>query len=166
MNVCPDTDPAVAATSPRRMNRRIGIAAFAVLTGILCSGSTAPTTCQSSGGSIGPSEGEVIAAGVGVVAVIATVTVVAVNHSHHTLKGCVYSGPSGLRLKTSDSKIYSIEGDAASIKVGDRVKFHGSKVKKAKDADGDQVFKVENVSKDYGPCKVEMAQGANTSAGR
>lgn len=100
---------------------------------------------------------------VGIGAAIAIVTLVAVNHSHHTLKGCVLAGPNGLRLKTSDTKIYSIEGDAAGIKVGDNVKVHGSKIKKAKDADGEQVFKVEKISKDYGPCKFGLAQAPSST---
>ncbi len=45
-----------------------------------------------------------------------------------------------------------LEGDAASVKVGDRVKLHGSKVKKTKGTVGDQVFKVEKLNRDYGPC--------------
>ena len=157
-----DSDPATSAKAPSRVSGQIQIIAFAALTALLCSGSTSPATCQSSG-SIGPSEGEVVGAAVGVGAAIAVVTVVAVDHSHHTLKGCVFTGPNGLRLQTSDSKVYAIEGDAASIKAGDKVKFHGSKVKKTKDSSGDQVFKVEKVSKDYGPCQVNLAPAPNSS---
>ena len=91
------------------------------------------------------------------VVTVAVVVVVEVNKSHHTLSGCVTSGPSGLLLQTSDAKTYALEGDAASIKVGDRIKFHGSKVKKTKDSAGDQVFKVEQIKKDYGPCPVGPA---------
>jgi hypothetical protein len=141
-------------------SRRFGIAALVALGSLLCTGSTAPVQC--SGGQIGPSNGEIAGVLVGIVAVpVAVVTVVAVEHSHHTLHGCVFSGPKGLELHTSDAKVYKLEGDAASIKVGDRVKFHGSHVKKAKhDETGDQIFKVEKLSKDYGPCPVAVANAA------
>jgi hypothetical protein len=154
-----DSDPAISVKSPTRANRRIGITAFVVLTGLLCSGSTAPTTCTSPPPKpIGPSTGEIVGAAVGIGATVAVVTLVAVNHSHHVLKGCVFNGPNGLRLQTSDSKIYTLEGDAASVQAGDRVKLHGSRLKKTKDSSGDQVFKVERLTKNYGPCQVNLAQ--------
>jgi hypothetical protein len=143
-------------------NRRRGIVILVALGSLLCTGSTAPTQCSGFSGGIGPSNGEIAAAAVGIVAVpVAVVTVIAVEHSHHTLQGCVFSGPGGLELRTNDAKTYKLEGDAASIKVGDRVKFHGSHVKKAKHDDaGEQVFKVEKLSKDYGPCPVAVANAA------
>jgi hypothetical protein len=132
----------------------------------LCSAASSPSGCGNNTNtnlSIGPSKAEVVGAAVGIGAAIAVVTIVAVDHSHHVLKGCVFTGPNGLRLQTSDSKLYVIEGDAASIKAGDRVKLHGSKVKKTKDTSGDQVFKVEKLSKDYGPCQVNLAQAYSTA---
>jgi len=148
--------PAPKAPSPAR--RRLGIAAFAGLTVFLCSGATSPTSCPS-GGNIGPSNGEIIGVAVGAVAVVVVGVVVAVevNKAHHTLNGCVIAGPNGLELVTSDSRRYALEGDAASIKVGDRVKIHGSRVKKTKDTKGDQVYRVEKLKKDYGPCPAATA---------
>jgi hypothetical protein len=67
--------------------------------------------------------------------------------------GCVVSGPNGPELQTGDKR-YALEGDAASIKVGDRVKIHGSRVKKTRDQTGGQVYRVEKIKKDYGPCPV------------
>lgn len=85
----------------------------------------------------------------------------AVENQRHTLRGCVLSSPGGLELRTSDSKIvYALEGHDATIKVGDRVKLHGSKLKKAKDSTTDQVFVVEKLNKDYGPCPVNVAASA------
>jgi hypothetical protein len=158
----PGTNPSATPKTSFPPNRRFGIAAFAVLAVLLCSGATAPTGCPS-GGQIGPSEGQVVGATVGIVAVIAVgvVVLVEVNHGHHTLSGCVVAGPDGLELVTSDSKRYQLEGDPASVKVGDRVKFHGSKVKKTKDSSGDRVFKVETIKKDYGPCTVSPAPATN-----
>lgn len=157
----PGTNPSVPPKSSSPRNHRLGIAAFAGLAVLLCSGATAPTGCPS--GQIGPSDGEVVGAAVGIAAVIAVgvVVLVEVNHSHHTLSGCVVPGPNGLELVTSDSKRYQLEGDPSSVKAGDRVKFHGSKVKKTRDSSGDQVFKVETIKKNYGPCTVSPAPAAN-----
>ena len=143
--------------------RPMGITAFAALTVLLCSGATSPTTCQSSGGSIGPSNGEVAGAAIGIGAVIAVAIIVPieVTKSHHQLTGCVVTASNGLELQTSDAKTYSLEGDAASIKVGDRVKIHGSKIKKTKDSTGPQVFKVEMLKRDYGPCPAAAAGSAS-----
>lgn len=142
------------SNAPPRVRRTAGVTAFAVLSVLLFSGQTAPTTCKT--GSIGPSTGEVVGVAVAAGAVIAVAILVPVeiSKSHHILKGCVYAGPDGVSLQTSDAKNYILEGDPSTIKVGDMVKFHGSKVKKTKDSKGDQVFKVAEIKKDYGPCHV------------
>ena len=166
MNIPRQVSPSTrASNAPSRMDRKLGIAAFAALTVLLCSGASSPTGCPSSSGPIGPSEGEVVGAAVGIGAAIAVVVVVLVevNHSHHSLSGCVLSGQNGLELQTSDSKTYALAGDAASIRVGDRVKLKGSKVKKTKDSTGDQVFRVASMNKDYGPCKVNATTAANST---
>jgi hypothetical protein len=153
------SDPVFSAKAASRASR-LGITVVA-LTALVCCGYSSSAKAQVFQGSIGPSGGEIAAAAVGVgvaVATIAVVTVISVNNSHHTLKGCVFAGPNGLKLQTSDSKTYAIEGDATSIKAGDRVKLHGSKEKKTKDSSGNQVFKVEKLKKDYGPCQVNLAQ--------
>lgn len=156
--------PTPASNAPSRLNRKFGIAAFGCLAVLLCSGATAPTGCtsNSSSDSIGPRQGEVIGAAVGVGAAIAVavVVLVEVNHSHHSLSGCAISAPNGLELQTSDSKSYALVGDAARIRVGDRVKLKGSKVKKTKDTTGDQIFRVAAINKDYGPCKVNATTAA------
>ena len=141
--------------------RRLGIAAFAGLAVLFCSGSTAPTQCQS--GRIGPSNGEVVGVLVGVGAVIAVAIIVPVeiSRSHHIVTGCVMTGANGLELQTSDGKTYALEGDAASIKVGDKVKVHGSKMKKTKDSAGPGVFRVEKLNRDYGPCPIASSAGAS-----
>jgi hypothetical protein len=100
------------------------------------------------------------AVGIGAAIAVAVVVLVEVDHSHHSLSGCVLSGPNGLELQTSDSKTYALTGDAASIRVGDRVKLKGSKVKKTKDTTGDQIFRVAAINKDYGPCKANATQAA------
>ncbi len=163
-NPRPDPEPKSGCEPGKAIpiSRRMGIAAFTVLGVLLCSGATAPTGCPSGSGSIGPSEGEVVGAAVGVVAAVTVVVVVLVeaNKSHHTLNGCVSAGANGLELETSDAKRYTLEGDAASVKVGDHVKLRGSKVKKTKDSSGDQVFKVQKLNKDFGPCPAPTATPA------
>ena len=161
----PPPDPeSKSGSEPKTIpiSRRMGIAGFTALAVLLCSGATAPTGCPSGSSTIGPSEGEVVGAAVGVAAAVTVVVVVLVevNKSHHTLNGCVSAGANGLELQTSDAKRYTLEGDAASVKVGDRVKLHGSKVKKTKDSGGDQVFKVEKLNKDFGPCPAPSATPA------
>jgi hypothetical protein len=138
-----------APEASSRAGRRHRVTAAAVFVALVCSGATSCTRTQ------------IALSTAGIAAAVAATTVgvtYAVKHQHHTLQGCVFSDANGLKLRTSDAKVYTLEGDAAGIKVGDRVKFHGSKVKKAKsDSTGDQVFVVQKVNKDYGPCPVNVA---------
>jgi hypothetical protein len=141
------------------LSRRWAITAFAAMASVLCTGASSPSGCgsgSSSFGNIGPSGAEVAGAAVGIGAVIAVAIIVPVesSRSHHNISGCIVTGSSGLELKTSEAKTYSLEGDAASVKVGDKVRIHGSKIKKTKDATGPGVFRVEKLSRDYGPCPV------------
>lgn len=151
-SMCPGYDFCDSKKFSKRIHRRISIAA-SLLIGILGSGS--PASPQSGGRIAGPSGGQVAGAAVGVGAAIAIVTVVLINHGHHSLTGCAFNDPGGMKLKTNDSKVYAIDGDTSSIKAGDKVKVHGSRVKKAKNAD--QMFNVDRVSKDYGPCHADVA---------
>ncbi len=135
------------------MNRRTGLVSMVLLTSILLCGSTAPTTCKSN---IGPSTGDVVGVGVAAVAVVVVgvVVLVDVNKSHHTIKGCVSSGPGGLEvLNESDKKVYALMGVPANVKVGDIVKVQGKKEKQG----GAQEFVVQKMSRDYGPCKAAVA---------
>lgn len=146
------------------VSRRSGVAALAALAVIFCSGATSPSGCNSSSDSIGPSGGQVAGAAIGIGAVVAVAIIVPIeiNHSHHRLKGCVFNGPSGFELRTSNGKTYGLEGDPSSIKAGDMVQFHGSKVKKTKDSNGNEVFRVEKIKKEYGPCKVDQVASRST----
>ena len=38
----------------------------------------------------------------------------------------------GLELRMSDGKLYAPKGDLADVKVGDKLNFHGSRVKKVR----------------------------------
>jgi hypothetical protein len=145
------------------MIRRVGLVAAVALTSFLLCGSTAPVGCQPQPQ---PSNAGVIAAGVGVAAgaALGVVILVEVNKSHHTVKGCVTSGTSGLEVRNeSDNQNYALVGVTANTKVGDRVRLHGSKDKKNKDSAGDRTFVVEKMTRDYGPCSVSLTRPENTA---
>ena len=152
------------------MHRRRGIICCVVLFSFLLCGATSPDGCTPSStppAPSGPSEGEVIGAAVGIVAVVVvgTVVLVEVNKSHHNLKGCVTAGPDGLTLHTEgNSKVYALTGVPANVKVGDVIKVHGSKSKGQIDSAGNQNFAVEKMSRDYGPCKALLTPPAWTAA--
>jgi hypothetical protein len=147
----PPSDRSATPEASSRASRRQRITAFAVFAALVCSGATSCTRTQ-----VGLSTAAIAA-----VLVVTTVAVTkAAENSHHTLQGCVFSDANGLKLRTSDAKVYTLEGEVTTIKVGDRVKFHGSKLKKTKDSTGDLVFVVEKLNKDYGPCPVNATTSA------
>jgi hypothetical protein len=151
------------------MIRRGGVISAVALSSFLLCGATAPTSCtpaSSGNDNIGPSKGEVVGAAVGVVAVLVlgTVVIVEVNKSHHRLKGCVSAGPNGLELRDSgNQKVYSLTGITANVKVGDVIQVHGSKQKDQKHSSGAQDFKVEKMSRDYGPCQASLAAAPSST---
>lgn len=144
------------------MVRQAGIVSLIALTTFLFCGAASPEGCQPQQESIGPSKGEVIGVGVAAVGVItiATVVLVKVHNGHHTVKGCVHSGPNGLEVETSDKKIYSLSGDTLKVKEGDLVQMHGDKIKKTKDGNGEETFMVQAMKKDFGPCSISSAPAA------
>jgi hypothetical protein len=148
------------------MLRGTGMVSMTCLAVLLQSGTTMQscnTTQQPA--SIGPSKGEVIGAAVGVVAivVVGTVVLVEVHNSHHTIKGCVTSGPSGLQVQDADNThIYNVTGVTTGVKVGDVVRLHGDKQKKVK-GDPGQGFVIQKINKDYGACKVPAPQTASAT---
>jgi hypothetical protein len=128
----------------KRVSRRQRIVALAASAVLLCPGITSCTRTQ-----VGLSVAAMATVLVGVTVGIT----LAVQHSHHTLQGCIVSGPNGLELRLNDAKVYTLEGELADVKVGDKLKIHGSKLKKVKGASAEgQVFVVEKVNKDYGSC--------------
>ncbi len=150
-----------AVTTRSAKRRPAAVPAFIVATFLFC-GVASPASAQSStSGSLDFTK-DVVAIGIGVAAIATVVVVVAVVHSHHTLTGCVAGGPSEFELQTSDAKTYALEG-MTTIKVGDRIKFHGTRVKNAKDSTGNPVFKVQSLKKDYGPCHKSATSSATAA---
>ena len=135
----------------KRMFRFGGVLSMGALTVLLC-GFDGTQSCNQP---IHDNTGRDVAlVGVALGAVVVTSVVLVHNHNaSHRLKGCVTAGPDGLKLVTDDKKSYSLSGDVVTVKASDLVKIHGNKIKKAKDATGDQTFMVETLSKDYGACR-------------
>jgi len=106
-------------------------------------------------GSIGPSTGEIVGALVGIAAVGAGIGIgiyFVVKHNH-SVTGCAASIAGGMTLRTeSDKHTYSLIGDVAGIKPGNRVRVSGKKAKEK--SSGTAQFLVEKVSKDFGACNV------------
>jgi hypothetical protein len=73
-----------------------------------------------------------------------------------SITGCVASVPQGLSLRNDgDQQTYTLGGDVAGIKAGDRIRVSGKK--KKKEVSGSREFTVSKLKKDFGPCKVAAA---------
>ncbi len=72
-----------------------------------------------------------------------------------SLTGCTASGSGGgLTLHNEgDQQTFSLTGDTATIKSGDRIRVQG---RKNKDSSGNHTFRVDKLSRDFGPCKVPV----------
>ncbi len=90
----------------------------------------------------------------GVAAFVVVVTVVAVHYSKKpSVTGCVTSGANGMNITDEkDKQVYSLSGNTADIKPGDRMKLHGRKLK-SKGADKTLVWEAKEVTKDFGVCQ-------------
>jgi hypothetical protein len=130
------------AFSPRVSRRRVFVAG-ALVALVCCSA----TSCSTK---------EIALSSAGIAAAVVGTTVgvtLAVQHSRHTLEGCILTGGDGLELRLSNAKVYALKGVLADVKVGERLKVHGSKVKRVNgDTAASQTFLVEKVNKDFGPC--------------
>ena len=116
---------------------------------------TAPSTAQSSTPIGGVTHSDAVWIGVAVAAIGVGVGIgiyYAVHHGH-SLSGCAVSASDGLQLQNrGDGQTYTLSGEVAGIKPGDRVRVSG---KKAKNTGGPQQFVVEKLTKDYGVCTVQ-----------
>lgn len=72
-----------------------------------------------------------------------------------SLTGCANSSPNGIQLlNESDHETYTLTGSVSGIKVGDRVRVNGKKLKRASSS---REFLVEKLSRNFGVCKVQPA---------
>jgi hypothetical protein len=73
-----------------------------------------------------------------------------------SIAGCAVSNQNGLELgNESDRQIYMLIGDTADIKAGDRIRVKGKK--KKKDSSAGRKFFVQELARNYGPCKAVPA---------
>ena len=112
-----------------------------------------PALPQSGGGTIGPSNGEIIGIIAGVAAGLVVVGVLIYHGTHKhasSMTGCVASGADGLTLRNEkDKKVYALSGYSAALTAGERVTVQGEKVK---GASGKASFQVAALAKDFGAC--------------
>ncbi len=139
------------------------IVTMAAVCALLASVSTSSPLAsgQSSGWNldIGPTRGQVAAAGAGIAAVGAAVGVGVYYgvHRSHMLTGCAVSGANGVEVQNqSDRQVYVLAGKIADIMPGNRVRVSGKKEKKSGKVPRE--FLVEKLQRDYGACTVEHAQ--------
>ena len=82
----------------------------------------------------GVTTGEVVGVIVGVAAAVTVVTILVIHHersSHEarTISGCVNSTPAGMSMTDDkDKRTYTLSGDTASIKPGERYTLQGKKI--------------------------------------
>ena len=124
---------------------------------LMFSGCCGPNDPNCRNVSIGPSTGEIVAATIGVIAVIGvgTAVIIEVEHSHHNIKGCIFNSSDGLEIEDAGThKRFMLAGTTSDLKEGTLVRIHGSRAKKQKDSTTVQAFVVQNLKKTYGPCTV------------
>jgi hypothetical protein len=128
-----------------------------VLTAFLCAALATPMGAQGIGdltrgaGRIGPSKGTVIGILAGVVAAV-VIVVVLLKHKKK-ITGCVNADANGMRITDErDNHTYSLSGNTADIKPGDRVILQGEKIK-SKEKGGVMTWRVDKLTSDLGSCR-------------
>jgi hypothetical protein len=94
-----------------------------------------------------------LVAAIAVVAALVVVTVVLVHHSlqNRAITGCVVSGESGMLLTNEkDKRVYTLAGNTAAVRAGDRVTLQGKKIKIN---GGDKLTWETRTVKDLGACR-------------
>jgi NADH:ubiquinone oxidoreductase subunit K len=137
------------------MKRRNQMLSTVLALSVLLAVAARPAAAQTGLGSIGPTKGQVAGVAIGIAAVGAAIGIGVYYATHHnrSVTGCAVSWPSGTTLTTeSDKTVYTLTGDVAGIKTGDRVRVSGKKVKQK--SAGTRQFIVEKISADYGVCKI------------
>ncbi len=102
-----------------------------------------------------PSGGAIVAAIVGVVAAVVVVAFLVIHESSEkrTVTGCVNPGKNGMSVTDEkDKQLYTLSGNTADIKPGDRMTLQGKKIK-PKHAGKTLVWETKTISKDFGACQ-------------
>jgi hypothetical protein len=101
------------------------------------------------------STGTIVGVIVGGIAAVVIVTYVVIHEStkQRTITGCVISGENGMSVTDEkDKRLYSLSGNTADIKPGDRMTLHGKRIG-TKDAGKPVVWETKTISKDFGACQ-------------
>ncbi len=109
---------------------------------------------QTGGGKI-VSNGTIVGVIVGVIAAVVVVAYLVVHESRkqRTITGCVVQGGNGMSLTDEkDKRSYTLSGNTADIKPGDRMSLQGKKIK-PKDAGKPLIWETQTISKDFGACQ-------------
>jgi hypothetical protein len=105
-------------------------------------------------GNIGYSnKGLVIGVIVGVVAAVVVVTIVVVHESSkkRTITGCINPAQNAMTVTDEkDKRVYTLSGDTAGVKPGERMSLHGKKIKPS--ADNPLGWEITKIQTDYGAC--------------
>jgi hypothetical protein len=112
-----------------------------------------PAEAQLINGQVGPSGGPIVVGIVVTAVALVVVTALVIHYSKkRAITGCVVSGQNGMTLiDEKDKQIYMLSGDTTGIKLGDRIKLKGKKVK-PKAPDKALVWEASQMSKNYGAC--------------
>jgi hypothetical protein len=137
------------------MTKHLSGVLMIALSFVLCMPAEAqnPNVVGPGSGHIGPSKGLIIGVVVGVVAAAVVVTVVVVHESSkkRTITGCVNSAQNGMTVTNEkDKQVYTLSGDTAAVKPGERMSFHGKKIKP--NADNALGWEITTIQTDYGVC--------------
>lgn len=104
---------------------------------------------------IGPTQGQAIGILVAIAAIGAGIGVgiYFLARRPPSITGCAAAGPGGMTLQDeNDHQTFTLGGDTADLKSGDRLRVIGKK--KKKNATGDRTFVVSKLKRDFGPCKL------------
>lgn len=112
-----------------------------------------PAEAQEFGGLPGPPKGAIVGAIVGVVAGVAVVIIVAIHYSKkRTITGCVKPAQNGMTVNDEKDKLeYSLSGDTAGVKPGERMTLQGKRIKP--NAASPLGWEITKIRTDYGVCQ-------------
>jgi hypothetical protein len=113
-----------------------------------------PAEAQSSSGTIGGvGTGTIAGVIVGVVAGVAVIAIVAIYYSKkRTITGCVKPAQNGFIVNDEKDKlVYTLSGDTAGVKQGERMTLQGKKIKP--NAGNTLGWEITKIRTDYGVCQ-------------